>query len=501
MLTGVRRHPHLLEISAWPWLDRLSREGGRIVTLGDVPGGEWDRIAERGFDLVFLMGVWKRSPIGRAIARTHPGLVAAYDRVLPGWTDADVAGSPYSIQIYEPDDRMGGWSALDSARGELRARGLGLILDFVPNHTGFDHEWVASFPERYVLGTEEDHRAEPDHFRPMVRPGGTLHVACGRDPYFAPWTDVAQLNHFNPDTRRALNDTLRAISAHCDGVRCDMAMLALNDVFERTWRPLLRGAWPRPEEEFWSHATRATPELLYVAEVYWGLEGAMLEQGFHAAYDKRLLDGLEARDAGRRTRDLLTADPAPDGRLARFIENHDEPRSAVTLAGILPAAASLVATVPGTRLFFDGQMEGRRINPPVQLGRWPDEPPNESVSALYERVLGVAADRLWHDGEWKLLEVSAAWDDTFPDIVAYRWRTSTALGVVVVNLAVSRSKAHVALAAELQPGAAFEFRDQLTGETYRWTREALERTGLYVQFEGGGAHLFLVVADPAMIDQ
>jgi hypothetical protein len=71
---------------------------------------------------------------------------------------------------------------------------------------------------------------------------------------------------------------------------------------------------------------------------------------------------------------------------------------------------------------------------------------------------------------------------------------------VVVNLAVSPSKAHVALDAELHSGAAFDFHDQLTGARYRWTREAIERRGFYVQLEGGGAHLFLVTADPAMIE-
>ncbi len=120
----MRPHPHLLEISAWPWLERLSREERRLVTLADVPARCWDRIADDGFDYVFLMGVWRRSAIGREIARTDPGLIAEYDRVLPGWTDADVAGSPYCIQAYEPDERMGGWRGLDAARRQLHERGV-----------------------------------------------------------------------------------------------------------------------------------------------------------------------------------------------------------------------------------------------------------------------------------------------------------------------------------------------------------------------------------------
>jgi len=103
----VRQHPHLYEISAWPWLERLSRRESRAITLADVPGAEWDAIASQGMDIVYLMGVWQRSAVGRLMARTDPSLISEYDRVLPGWGMEDVPGSPYCIQAYEPDERMG----------------------------------------------------------------------------------------------------------------------------------------------------------------------------------------------------------------------------------------------------------------------------------------------------------------------------------------------------------------------------------------------------------
>src|SRR4029079_12275798 len=134
----VRQHPHLYEISAWPWLERLSRRESRAITLAEVPGAEWDAIASQGMDIVYLMGVWQRSAVGRLMARTDPSLISEYDRVLPGWGMEDVPGSPYCIQAYEPDERMGGWRGLDPARAELARRGMALVLDFVPNHTGFD---------------------------------------------------------------------------------------------------------------------------------------------------------------------------------------------------------------------------------------------------------------------------------------------------------------------------------------------------------------------------
>src|SRR5260221_2788397 len=98
----MRTHPHLYEISAWPWLERLSRREDRRVTLADVPAASWDALASAGFDCVYLMGVWRRSAVGRLMGGTDPGLIADYHALVPGWGMAAVPGSPYSIQAYEP---------------------------------------------------------------------------------------------------------------------------------------------------------------------------------------------------------------------------------------------------------------------------------------------------------------------------------------------------------------------------------------------------------------
>jgi hypothetical protein len=481
----------LLELSTWPWLERLSQRHGRRISLGAVPAREWDAIADQGFHLVFLMGVWQRSPLGREVALTDPELLAQYSRVLPDWTPGDVTGSPYCIQAYVPDERMGRWPGLDAARRELNSRGIGLLLDFVPNHLAFDHDWIREHPQRFVLGTRDDHRERPDHFREIVTSSDTYYIACGRDPYFPPWTDVAQLNVFNPATRDATIDALRGVAAHCDGVRCDMAMLLLNDVFDRTWRGVLRDAWSRPADEFWPAATRAVPGLLYLAEVYWDLEWTLQQQGFHYTYDKRLLDRLEAAPT-RDVRGHLMADAAYADRLARFLENHDEARSAAVLGDALPAAASMLATLPGLRFFFDGQMEGRRLRTPVQLGRWPDEPPDPSTSELYVRLLAATRDPLFHDGAWSLLDVTPAGDATFEDLIAYRWRRQDDLAVVVVNLGAGAAQGHLQLSTELPPGLTFDFLDRLSDNAYRWNRADLDSRGLYVRLEPGRAHLFAI---------
>lgn len=482
-------HPHLFEISTWPWLERLSRLEKRLITLANVPAREWDAIATRGFSFVFLMGVWQRSLLGRQLALEDQSLRREYDRVLPDWTSDDVCGSPYCIAAYEPDPRLGGWEGLDAARTELSRRHIRLVLDFVPNHTAFDHAWTTKHPEYYIQGTGDDARASPENFRRV----GEAFIACGRDPYFPPWRDVAQLNYFNPATRRAMAGELQAIASHCDGVRCDMAMLVLNQVFEKTWRPLMRDNWPLPSDEFWPAATRACAGLVYIAEVYWDLEWTLQQQGFHFTYDKRLYDRIHG-SSPEDVRGHLHAAPDFSNRLVRFLENHDEPRSALAFGERLPAAAAVCGTVPGMRFYFDGQLEGRSIRTPVQLGRWAEEPVNRALLTMYERLLRVTSDPLFHDGEWTLLEITSAGDNSFGDLIAYRWRFGGRLALIVSNLGPHQASGHVQARAELPSAAEFDFADVLTGAKYRWTRRSLDVRGLFVRLGRGAAHVFLVTA-------
>jgi hypothetical protein len=485
--------PHLYEISTWPWLERLSRDQGRRLTLGEVPESEWDRLAALGFHIIYLMGVWKRSGIGRQMARSDPGLMLEFDRTLPDWTLEDVPGSPYSIAAYEPDPRIGGWRDLDVTRQRLHARGMALVVDFIPNHTGFDHPWVDIHPDRYVTGTLADFRASPEAFRLVeTETGGPRYIARGRDPFFPPWTDVAQLDYSNPDTRAAMIVQLQMIGEHCDGARCDMAMLLLNEVFGRTWGHLVRR--PAPVAEFWAEATAALPDFLFLAEVYWDLEWPLQQLGFTFTYDKRLRDRL-LHESASRVRDHLLADLPYQMRLARFLENHDEPRSLATVGpGLLEAAAVTCGTTPGLRFYFDGQLEGRRLLAPVQLARWAGEPARPEIEQLYARLLGATGHRVFHDGDWALLETLPAGDDSAAHLVAWRWRLDGDLRVIVVNLSTASAQGTVRLATDISSDgpASVLFADLIGGGRYTWDRRTLLERGLYVRLDGGRAHLFEV---------
>ncbi|MGH9345562.1 MAG: alpha-amylase family glycosyl hydrolase [Terriglobia bacterium] len=486
-----RPNPHLYEIHTWAWLDELSVREARLVTLASVPDQEWDRLQSLGFDFVWLMGVWKHSVAGRTIARTSPCYFSSYDEALPGWTMNDVVGSPYSIQDYIPDPRIGGWKDVDAAREKLHRRGMKLILDFVPNHTGLDHPWVSSHPEYYIQGSLDQFRRNPSAFFLSERESSAIFIARGKDPHFPAWPDTAQLNYFNPATREAMLGVLRAIAAHADGARCDMAMLLLNDVFTKTWGPLLRGV-AAPGDEFWPAAVAALPGFVWIAEVYWDLEWRLRQLGLTFTYDKRLYDRLRAAPP-QDVRACLKANVAWQSRCVRFLENHDEPRSAAAFdADKLGAAATLVATLPGMRFYHHGQLEGRKLHLPIQLSRAAAEPLNAQIHDLYGKLLAITSADAFHAGDWVLLEQRAAGDTSFQNLIAYQWRRGGVVKIVAVNLSSAPARGNFMLSAAIDSAREYIFHDQLHGKSYEWRGEDLIRSGLFVRLDAFQSHIFEV---------
>ena len=173
-----------------------------------------------------------------------------------------------------------------------------------------------------------------------------------------------------------------------------MAMLVLPEVFERTWGISAHPFWPGATE-----AVRAkVPGFLFLAEVYWDLEWTLQQQGFDYTYDKRLYDRLVEGHA-RPVREHLHAGLDFQDRLARFLENHDEPRAAATFAPeVHRAAAVLTFLTPGLRFFHQGQREGKRVRIPVHLGRGPDEAVEPGIAAFYDRLLECLKDPAFRDG-------------------------------------------------------------------------------------------------------
>jgi hypothetical protein len=489
----LRKNPHLYEINTWAWLEQLSTRLGRRIALADVPDGEWAAIARLGFNAVWLMGVWQRSPLSQRIALEDRANFAAYDAALPGWRPGDIIGSPYAVAKYVPDPRIGTWESLDISREKLRGLGMAVILDFVGNHTALDHPWTREHPEYYVRGTQQDFEKSPSNFFPIDTPEGSYYVALAKDPYFPPWKDAAQLDHFQPAMRAAQIADLRVVANHCDGVRCDMAMLHLNNIFANIWNPLLHGE-ESPEKEFWTEAHEALPDLILLAEAYWNTEPRLLDLGFSFAYDKLLYDAVRDTKIGE-ARALISADQSYQRHLARLLENHDEARRAAVFGNErLPAVGTLMATLPGIRLYHQGELDGLKVHLPITLRIAAAEPADPFSVTFFRKILGITNDEVFHSGSWSLLDVVPDSDDTSANLMVYEWRSEKVWKVIVVNLAGNPSQGRVKLGDRISPTQQYVFHDQLNEERYLRNGAELHSVGLFVRLEGGQAHLFDVTS-------
>ncbi|HUJ18011.1 MAG TPA: alpha-amylase family glycosyl hydrolase [Nitrospirota bacterium] len=481
------RHPVIYEINTWVWLRELSLKYRKPVDLATVPEQEWGAIAH-GFDAVWFMGVWERSPAGIGISMRNKGLLDDFKRALPDFSAQDNVGSPYCVRRYVVAQHLGGPKGLAAARKALAQRGIRLILDLVPNHVAPDHSWVSEHPEYFVQGSADDARNDPESF---IESGGKV-FACGRDPYFPAWPDVLQLNAFQPGLRQAMIDTVSSIAEQCDGIRCDMAMLLLNNIFERTWGAR---AGAKPVSDYWAVVIPAIKkkyrEFRFIAEAYWDLEWELQQQGFDYCYDKKLYDRMEHGDA-ENVREHLLADPSYQRGMVRFIENHDEPRAAAAFPDAKGrAAAVVVLTLTGAKLLHEGQFEGRKKRLPVFLGRRPAEPVDHDLAAFYGRLLKETNRDIFLNGEWRLCERSG-WADnqSFLSILAWCWASDKERCLIVINFGQETSQARVQMPWDELRGKTWRLSDVLSNETYDRSGDEMRDAGLYVEMKPWQYHVF-----------
>jgi glycosidase len=482
-------NPSLYEINTRVWLHELGERLGRVATLDDVADEDLDGIAEWGFDWVWLLGVWATGPKSTEVARVHPDLQPVYRATLPDFRTEDVCGSCFAVAGYVVREDIGGAAGLARFRERLAARGVRLMLDFARNHMALDHVWGWEQPDLFVNGTEEDLAQAPGNWTRVATSAGERILAHGRDPYFAGWTDTLQLDYANPALRDAMTSELLAIAGQCDGVRCDMAMLLLPEVFERTW-----GRRPEP---FWPAAIRrvreAVPGFTFMAEVYWDLEWEMQQQGFDYAYDKRLYDRLRECNV-HSVRTHLLAEIDYQRGLTRFVENHDEPRAAATFGlGQHEAAAVVTYLAPGMRFFHQGQLEGKRVRLPVQLCRGPVEPVDARLAAFYERLLAVLRLRVVREGAWRPVQCTQAWErnPSHDAFVSYVWSGDDGNRLLIaINYAPHVSQCYARLPLPDLAGHSWRLRDLLGDAEYVRNGDDLTRRGLYLNVGPWACHVF-----------
>ncbi len=272
-----------------------------------------DRIQASGADVLWLMPI---HPIG---VKNRKGTF----------------GSPYAVKDYRAVNPDYGTAADFRALVDaVHARGMKLILDWVPNHTAPDHPWTREHPDWYF----RDAKGQPM-------------VPRDEKGKLTDWTDVAQLDYKVPALRREMIATMRHWLQEygIDGFRVDVAGFMPYD-FWREATPQIRAAVPRP--------------ILLLAE--WG-DLEMHRLGFDLTYGwdsyKRLKEVWGGAPAsGFVSAELADMRAMPAGGMRmRFTTNHDEtawdqPPLAL-FAGSPGARAAFVANglLPGRPLLYNGQ--------------------------------------------------------------------------------------------------------------------------------------------------
>lgn len=439
----MRTNPHILEINTRMWLARLGKKYGRQMTFAGVPDEEWRALKELGFDAVWFMGVWTTSPGAQNIAQNTESISNAVKKVYPDYSKEDIAASPFAVYDYNVSPSLGGNAELKQVREKLNSMGIAVFLDFVGNHFSFDHPLVTEHPE-YFINAGKTPPSEGNKNLFFKAPNG-YYIAHGRDPYFPPWTDTAQINYFNLDMQEEMTRQLLHVASMCDGVRCDMAMLSLNKIIRDIWQFAVGN--DAPKQEFWTRAIGAvrekTPEFIFIAEVYWGLEWEIQEIGFDYTYDKILYDRLRFSTAGNIS-GHLNAEHLYQRRSIRFIANHDEEVALKAFGRDKSfAAAAIISTLSGARMFHLFQLYGKKDWVPIQyMADFFEE--DKTVYAFYKRLLKEVNAPAYHGGQWSLLPVDMVSDSrTYENILSWVWSQAGVKKLVLINYSSEKAMCKV----------------------------------------------------------
>jgi len=206
-----------------------------------------------------------------------------------------------------------------------------------------------------------------------------------------------------------------------------------------------------PATEYWQDIIPAVkkkhPDFVFMAEVYWQMEAELQSLGFDYTYDKRLYDRLN-NDSVHSIRDHLLAASSYQRKLVRFVENHDEER-ALHAFGLekSQAAAVIVTTLPGAKLIYEGQFEGRCIKLPVTGGGLQSEQTSDPLIAFYAKLTREINNAPYHDGTFMMLAAHPILGDDHghENLFAYAWALGDGWRIVVVNYSDHPSKGRIML--------------------------------------------------------
>ncbi len=407
----------LLAKSIYVWLDQLSSHYQRdITTLAEIPEEELAKLASRGFNALWLIGIWERSRASKRIKQ------------LCGNPEAEA--SAYALHAYRAAEDLGGESALQDLESRCRQHGIRLACDVVPNHTGIDSELLKEHPDWFLQADQPPYPAYDftgpdlceaegisiciekgywDHSDAAVvfehhdhNSGQRRYIYHGNDGTHMPWNDTAQLNFLLPEVRQAMSDLILAIAQRFSLIRFDAAMTLARKHFRRLWFPPPGGSAGVPSRsafalsdedftaafpvEFWREVVdrinREAPDTLLIAEAFWLMESYFVRNlGMHRVYNSAFMNMLKREENAKYRqilKDTLAYNPGILKRYVNFMNNPDE-ATAVEQFGKGDkyfGVATLLATLPGLPMFGHGQVEGYREKYGMEYRRayWEEQP-------------------------------------------------------------------------------------------------------------------------------
>lgn len=411
----VGEHQTLYLVNTRLWIDQLSKKYHRQITIDTIPNNEWDKLFEK-YDYFWFMGIYAPSKASQEHAKKW---CHEFRYALPDLDpEKDVVASPFAIPEYVPNPKIAkNWQSWDKMLNKLHRHGKKVMIDFVPNHTALDAELAKSHPEYFIQGNLDQYNSQPNFFYPVVTNNGqTYYIAHGKVPNFPEWADTLQLNYGVPELHDEMTKQLLELSRHSDGVRCDMAMLLDPSTFIRTWGWLLSGEQKSfiEKHSFWHEKIPLIKENLcrqfdFLGEIYWDKEylGHVFDYIYNQDFYKILLESPQALKS--QVQKILAA--GKNGRHyhdALYIENHDEERASQILRSEQSKAAAALAGIIPNSIFMvnQGQEEGWRIRPPMQISRFPNEVVNTDTQLFYDKLLHLFRSRLFKQGEWDLTDIN-----------------------------------------------------------------------------------------------
>ena len=492
-------NPKLYEINTRVWIKRF----GEKSTLNTISLDVFQKLADKGINIIWLMGIWKTCASTVEKYCFEIDLISAYNNSLKDWHKEDIIGSPFAIDKYEVNPLLGNLNDLLELKYKLNEMGLKLFLDFIPNHFSADSTLIKTIPEIFLEADEDLFQKDPfTYFRhDCLNANNEIYnkiFAHGRDPLFPAWRDTIQVNFFELKARTFLVENLLKLTELCDGVRCDMAMLPLNNVFHNTWSGVLnKFGYKKPQEEFWKIAIDAvkakSPDFIFMAESYWDLEWDLQQLGFDFTYDKRLTDRLSG-DNLQNIYAHLRAELSFQLKSVRFLENHDEKRAVVKFGKQKSiAAAVVISTIPGMKFYFDGQFEGKKIKLPLQLGREPDEKVSETKKSFYNKLLEITSHEIFKYGEWSLLEPLQASDknDTYRNIFTWQWKYKDEFRIIIINYSDSTSQCRLVFQTDSSDSTII-LNDLLNDQKYFRKISEITGLGLFIELKSYNSHIFSI---------